>query len=121
MRWRVWVAAALLLGTLGAGLWCRSLVADHCREIEGLVTRAQSDPQDEAALEEALNLWEERLPLLSSMLNHEVLEQVGTCMSRAKARLSAGDFAGYKEQLAAVMYLLDGIREYDDMNWKNLL
>lgn len=121
MRWRVIVAAALLLGTLGVGLWCRAEVADHCRRIEGLAARVQADAGDRAALEEALTLWEERLPFFSSLLNHEVLEQVGTCLTRANGCLSAGDRAGCMEQLDAALYLLDDIREYDDINWKNLL
>ena len=121
MRWRVIVAAALLLGTLGAGLWCRTLVSDHCQRVEALIARVQSDTGDETTLDEALTLWEENIPLLSSLLNHEVLEQVGTCLSRAQGCLSEGDIAGCKEQLAAAMYLLDDIREYDDTSWKNLL
>ncbi len=121
MRWRVVVAAALLLGTLGTGLWCRAEVAAHCRRVEELTTRVQQDPENAAALDQALNLWEARLPFLSSLLNHEVLEQVGTCLARARGCLSAGDRAGCLEQLDAALYLLDDIREYDDINWKNLL
>lgn len=121
MRWRMVAAAALLLGTLCAGLWCREAVADHCRRVEGLVARVQADAGDRAALEEALALWERRLPFLSSLLNHEVLEQVGACLSRARGCLIQGDEAGCMEQLEAALYLLDDIREYDDINWKNLL
>ena len=121
MRWRVVVSAALLLGTLGTGLWCRAEVATHCRRVEQLAIRVQDDLENITALDQALGLCEARLPFLSSLLNHEVLEQVGTCLARAKGCLSAGDRAGCLEQLDAVLYLLDDIREYDDINWKNLL
>ena len=121
MRWRVIVAAGLLLGTLFAGLWCRSQVTDHCHRIESLAARVRDDPGDRAALEEAIILWDRRLPFLSSLLNHEVLEQVGTALARAESCLLAGDRAGCMEQLDAALYLLDDIREYDDINWKNLL
>lgn len=121
MLWRVVVAAALLLGTLGTGLWCRAEVAAHCQQVEQLAMQVRSDPQMDHALEQALILWEERLPFLSSLLNHEVLEQVGAYLSRARGCLSAGDVAGCMEQLDAAFYLLDDIREYDDINWKNLL
>lgn len=121
MRWRVTVASLLLLGIVGTGLWCRGAVADHCRRIETLAARVQADPGDQAALDEALELWKDRIPFLSTLLNHELLEQVGVGLSRAQSCLSSGDRAGCLEQLQAVLYLLDDIREYDDMNWKNLL
>lgn len=121
MRCRVIVASLLLLGIMGTGLWCRGEVADHCRKIEALAARVQADPGDQEALEEALDLWEERIPFLSTLLNHELLEQVGVGLARAEGCLLASDRSGCLEQLQAVLYLLDDIREYDDMNWKNLL
>lgn len=121
MRWRVTVAAGLLLATLAGGLWCRTEVAGHCRKIEALVQQVQDAPDDRTPLLTAQALWEERLPFLSSLLNHEVLEQIGTCLARAEGCLLAGDRAGFMEQLDAALYLLDDIREYDDISWKNLL
>ena len=35
--------------------------------------------------------------------------------------LDQKDMAGFMEQLDAALYLLDDIREYDDISWKNLL
>ncbi len=119
MRWRMWVAALLLLIIVGGGLAARQKVAAHCRLAEELIGQAAAGEQ--AALEQAVLLWEQGLPLLSSLLNHEVLEQVGACLARAGGCLQAGDSAGCREQLAAALYLLDDIRAYDDLTWKNLL
>ena len=60
MRWRVTVAAGLLLATLAGGLWCRTEVAGHCRKIEALVQQVQDAPDDRTPLLTAQTLWEER-------------------------------------------------------------
>ncbi len=119
MRWRVWVATGLLLVIVGGGLAARQVVAEHCRGVEQLARLAREGQAE--PLTRAIALWEEWLPLLSSLLNHEQLEQVGACLSRAQGCLEAGDKAGCREQLDAALYLLDDIREYDRVNWKNLL
>ncbi len=119
MGWRVWVAAALLLAILGGGLVCRTLVADHCRQVEDLLRQAREGRME--PLEQALELWERRLPFLSSLLNHEVLEEVGACLARARGRLESGDRAGCREEIEGALYLLDDVREYDRVSGKNLL
>ena len=121
MGWRVAVAVVLLLGTLAAGQVCRLAVDEYCSAIETLVAQVRNNPDDRAPLEEALGRWEARLPFLSSLINHAILEQVGLALTRANSCLLAGDEAGCLEQLAVAMYLLDDIREYDDISWKNLL
>ena len=121
MGWRVVVAVVLLLGTLAAGQVCRLAVVERCRRVEELAVQVQADPNDRAPLEEALTWWETGLPFLSSLINHAILEQVGLALTRANSYLLAGDEAGCLEQLAVAMYLLDDIREYDDISWKNLL
>ncbi len=119
MGWRVWVSAGLLAAVLGGGSFCREVVADHCRQVEDLLQLAGTGEM--APLEQAITLWEGKLPLLSSLLNHEVLEEVGSCLSRAEGCLESGDLAGCRVQLDAALYLLDDIREYDTISWKNLL
>ncbi len=119
MRWRIWMAAALLAAIVGGGLAARQTVSTHCRRVEDLLVQAGAG--ESAPLEQAIGLWEQGLPLLSSLLNHEVLEQVGSSLSRARGCLQAGDTAGCREQLDAALYLLDDIRQYDALSWKNLL
>ncbi len=118
MGLRVAAAAALLAAVLGGGLFFRGEVRAHCRQVEGLILQGTEDP---AALERATDLWEAGLPTLSSLLNHEPLEEVGLALARAKGALQAGDSALAESLLAAALYLLDDIREYDDISWKNLI
>ena len=83
MGWRVAVAVVLLLGTLAAGQVCRLAVDEYCSAMETLVAQVRNDPDDRAPLEEALGRWEARLPFLSSLINHAILEQVGLALTRA--------------------------------------
>ena len=126
MRWRALTAAVLLAGILLGGLWCRAQVEEHCKTIEHMLAGLsaaleQGTLPDSGTLDRALLLWEERLPFLSSLLDHEQLEQVGVGLSRASGCLRAKDRSGCLEQLRAVLYLLDDIGEYDHISLKTLL
>ncbi len=120
MRPRLIAALLLLSLLLGAGLYCRQAVDARCRRVEALLEAASTAADPAVALSDAAALWEESLPLLSSLLHHQSLEQVGSGLARAGGCLSAGDRAGFQAELAQLLYLLEGIRTYDRLTLQNL-
>ena len=120
MRWRVTIAAALILAVLLGGTVCRAEVQRRCGLVETLLLRAAAELRPEL-LEEADRLWERGLPLLSCLLPHDRLERVGEGLARAEGFLKAGDRPAFSAQIAALLYLLDDIREYDYINFQTLL
>ena len=119
MRWRVTIAAALILAVLLGGTVCRTKVQQQCGLVETLLLRAAAELRPEL-LEEAGRLWERGLPLLSCLLPHDRLERVGEGLARAEGQFSAGETAAAADQIRMVLYLLGAVREYDHINLKNL-
>lgn len=119
MRWRVLTALLLIGSIVAGGLFCRSIVAQTCRQVESLL-RQPNDQLNQEALEQALQLWEDALPILSTLLHHQRLEEVGQGLARSLGALRAGDIGGCTAQMDGVLYELDDIREYDHINWKTL-
>ena len=120
MRWRVTIAAALILAVLLGGTVCRTKVQQQCGLVETLLLQAETELRPEL-LEEADRLWERGLPLLSCLLPHDRLERVGEGLARAEGFLKAGDRPSFFAQIEALLYLLDDIREYDYINFQTLL
>jgi hypothetical protein len=120
MRWRVTIAAALILAVLLGGTVCRTKVRQQCSLVETLLLQAAAELRPEL-LEEADRLWERGLPLLSCLLPHDRLERVGEGLARAEGFLKAGDRPSFFAQIEALLYLLDDIREYDYINFQTLL
>ena len=121
MRWRVLTALTIIGLIVAGGLICRSRVAQTCRQAEALLqAQRQSAAPDREALEQALALWEDSLPLLSSLLHHQRLEEVGQGLSRCLGALGANDTGTCLAQIDAVLYALDDIREYDHILWKTV-
>lgn len=120
MRWRVTIAAALILAVLLGGTVCRTKVQQQCGLVETLLLQAAAELRPEL-LEEADRLWERGLPLLSCLLPHDRLERVGEGIARANGYLQTGEQAGFRVQIEGLLYLLDDIREYDYINFQTLL
>ena len=120
MRWRVTIAAALILAVLLGGTVCRAEVQRRCSLMEKLLLQAAAELRPEL-LEEADRLWGRGLPLLSCLLPHDRLERVGEGLARAEGFLKAGDRSSFFAQIEALLYLLDDIREYDYINFQTLL
>lgn len=118
MRWRVAVSMALILALLMGGVFCRLMVEQHCRAVEALLQSWLSG--DHRQLAWAQDLWEKRLGLLSTLIDHEKLEKVGEGLARAEGQFSAGETAAAADQIRMVLYLLGAVREYDHINLKNL-
>ena len=119
MRWRVLTAVLIIGLILSGGFYCRSWVAQTCQQMESLLLLQKEQP-DEKALENAIELWEASLPILSALLNHQQLESLGKELALASGALLAGDNALYLSQINTSLYLLDDIREYDYICWKTL-
>ena len=117
MRWRVLIAFGIIAGILAAGLNFRIHVTNCCNEIEALLLQSEPSLQQ---LEQALNLWEKEVPLLSALLHHDLMERVGQELSRGLGLLKSGDLPGCKGQIDIILYLLDDIRDYDDISFKTL-
>ena len=120
MRWRVLIAAVLIVALLVGGGVCRQKVGACCGEVAGLVEQARAELRPEP-LEEAARIWEWRLPLLSCVLTHDRLERVGEGLARAESLLRLGDEGAFAAQIDALLYLLDDIREYDHIRLQTLL
>lgn len=120
MRPRLLAAVLLLALLLGGGLLCRRAVDARCRRVEVLLQAALTAPSPAEPLSRAAALWEESLPLLSSLLHHQSLEQVGCGLARADGCLSVGDTAALQSELRQLLYLLEGIRTCDDLTLCNL-
>jgi len=118
MRWRVVVSAALILSLLVGGVLCRTVVEGHCRTVEELLQAALSG--DRGQLAQARNLWEKRIGLLSTLIDHAKLEAVGEALSRAEALSDDGKSSAAADQIRTALYLLGTVREYDHINIKNL-
>lgn len=116
MRWRVLTALLLIGMIVTGGIYCRSKIAGICGQMEDLLEQ----PPDHAALDEALQLWEDSLPMLSTLLHHQRLDEVGQSLARAAGALQQGDSGQYTAQIYALLYMLNDIREYDHINWKTL-
>ena len=119
MRWRVLTALILIGFVVTGGLFCRSKVTQTCRQVEQLLQQQRNQP-DQEALTQALALWDEALPLLSTLMHHQRLEEVGHGLSCGLGALRAGDTGSCIMQIDGVLYLLDDIREYDHIHWKTL-
>ena len=120
MTWRILAAAGLIVVLLAGGVLLRGAVADTCAAVGKLLEQAAAD-RDPETLDSALALWEERLPLLSCAVTHDRLERIGEGIIRAKGCLEAGTEPAFRVQLASVLYLLEDIREYDDINVRTVL
>lgn len=125
MQWRVLMALGLIGLILFGGLFCRENVADRCDQVADLLRQVQSqlegdDSPSPEILEQAMALWEKNLPVLSALLSHDRLENVGRDLSRGLGYLHVGDRPGCLAQIDAALYLLDDIREYDHVDWKTL-
>lgn len=118
MRWRVMVSAALILSLLVGGVLCRTVVEGHCRTVEALLQAALSGDREQ--LERARSLWEKRIGLLSTLIDHEKLEAVGEILARAEILSDEGQASAAADQIRTVLYLLGTVREYDYINIKNL-
>ena len=118
MRWRVVVSAVLILSLLIGGVLCRAAVERYCGTVEALLQASLSGDQRQLTL--AQDLWETRLGLLSTLIDHEKLERVGEGIARAEALSSAGETVAAADQIRTVLYLLGAVREYDHINLKNL-
>ncbi|MBR5536279.1 MAG: DUF4363 family protein [Clostridia bacterium] len=120
MRWRVLIAAILIVALLVGGGVCRRKVGVCCGEVAELVKLARAELRPEP-LEEAARIWERRLPLLSCVLTHDRLERVGEGLARAEGFLRAGDRGNFLAQIDGLLYFLDDIREYDHIRLQALL
>lgn len=116
MRWRVLTAVLIIGMIVTGGLYCRSRIGEICGQMEDLLRQ----PPDRAALDDALQLWEDSLPLLSTLLHHQRLDEVGQNLTRSAGALQAGDFGQCAAQIDSILYMLEDIREYDHIHWKTL-
>ena len=114
MRWRVLTAVVLLCIIVAGGFVCRRQVIRCCDDVLTLLQNETEHPT-QRQLELALIRWERSLPLLSSLLHQERLEQVGQHLSAGLGYLRGGDEAGCLAQIGTAIYLLRDIREYDDI------
>lgn len=119
MRWRVLTAVFIISSILLGGIACRSKVEKTCQEMEELLIR-QAEQPELAVLDKALSLWEEQLPLLSTLLHHQRLDEVGQSLARSTGALQAGDVGQCMAQIHSVLYMLEDIREYDHINFKTM-
>ena len=120
MRWRVMIAAVLIVALLAGGVVCRRKVGICCGEVAALVEQAQIELRPEP-LQEAARLWKQRLPLLSCVLTHDRLERVGEGIARAESLLRLGNAGDFAAQVNALLYQLEDIREYDYIRLQTLL
>ena len=119
MRWRVLTALLIIGLILTGGIYCRSRIEQTCEQMDELLLQQKELP-DPDVLNEALLLWEEQLPLLSTLLHHQRLDEVGQSLARSTGALQAGDFGQYIAQIDSILYMLSDIREYDHINLKTL-
>lgn len=120
MKWRVLTAVVLILALLVGGVMFRRAVSDTCRQVGTILQQAGADMQP-GTMEAARELWEGRLPLLSCVVAHDRLERVGEGLARANGYLQAGARGAFRGQIEGVLYLLEDIREYDDITVQTLL
>ena len=113
MRWRVLTAVVLLCAIVAGGVLCRRQVIRCCDDVLTLL-QSETEHPTQQQLELALARWERSLPLLSSLLHQDRLEQVGQRLSAGLGFLHEGDEAGCSAQISTAIYLLRDIREYDD-------
>jgi len=119
MRWRVLMALTIIGLILAGGLYCQDRVTNICIQMEQLLLQARAQRAPEP-LKQACTLWESNIPLLSTLLHHQRLDEVGQNLSRSMGALTSADIGQCIAQIDSILYMLADIREYDHINWKTL-
>ncbi len=124
MQWRVVTAvfllAAIFLGGLAARSWVDRLCRDTEQPLEALWDQMQSRQYDPDLLSLARERWERGLPVLSSLVAHDRLEQVSRQLAQAEGFLMMGELDECSAQLSEIQYLLTAIREYDHITLQSV-
>lgn len=124
MQWRVVTAvlllAAIFLGGLAARSWVDRLCQDTAQPLEALWDQLQSGQWDPDLLSLARERWERSLPILSSLVAHDRLEQVSCQLAQAEGFLMLGELEECSAQLNEIQYLLGAIQEYDHITLQSV-
>lgn len=119
MQWRVITAmillAAIFLGGLAARDWAGKQCLQTAQPLETLADQLESGQPDPDLLSLAKARWEAGLPLLSSLISHDRLEQVSRLLAQAEGFLWTGEQAECAAQLRELCCLLEAIRQYDQI------
>lgn len=120
MRWRVITAIILLavifLGGLAARSWAKNLCLRTAQPLEALEAQLQNGQFDPDLLSLAKERWESGLPLLSSLITHDRLEQASRLLAQAEGFLWMGDLDECSAQLQELRCLLEAISQYDRLS-----
>ena len=119
--WRTYLAVFLLAGMLAAGYTMHHYTSEQALTIAEQIPVSLSDPQAEAALDQAHRQFQRRSTLFSTFYVHTLVEGIDpefqTCLS-SQALGQAEDYAG---QAAMLRYLLTDLSTRDDASLANIL
>ncbi|MEA5040375.1 MAG: DUF4363 family protein [Clostridiaceae bacterium] len=118
MRWRVWVAMALLAAILVGGIITLRLTDRLCSHLAASLDAAYSDGY---GFEEAYAFWRKYTSFFSALVNHDRVDEISQGFARAQAFLAAGTADEYRAEVESLLLQLSLIMEYDHPTVRSLL
>lgn len=126
MQWRVILAAFIIAALLAGGLLSLRHTASLCSlvsaPLEQLSAQLQREaPADLTLLQQAMEVWQQSLPYLSSVLSHDRLDAISGALFRAEGFLKAGDSGEALAEVRDALWQLSLLGQYDKPTVRSLL
>lgn len=126
MQWRVILAAFIIAALLAGGLLSLRHTASLCSRVsaplEQLSAQLQREaPADLTLLQQAMEVWQQSLPYLSSVLAHDRLDAVSGALFRAEGFLKAEDGGEALAEVRDALWQLSLLGQYDKPTVRSLL
>lgn len=126
MHWRVILAAFIIAALLAGGLLSLRHTASLCSLVSSPLEQLsaqlqQKAPADLALLQQAMEVWQQSLPYLSSVLAHDRLDAVSGALFRAEGFLKAEDGGEALAEVRDALWQLSLLGQYDKPTVRSLL
>ena len=127
MKTGVWISLILLVLTIGLGVWSgtevRALSEEYAANADELRTLAEAEnwAGAEAALRKSRSVWEQKVPWLQTLINHDDVDAVTTALKKMEAGIASRELSLCLEACAELGEHAEHLYHRDALTMGNVL
>ncbi|BED92290.1 MAG: DUF4363 family protein [Candidatus Improbicoccus pseudotrichonymphae] len=110
----------IFLFTLSVCLFCSTLTVKIMKQVEQYTNNVKIIQSKESA-RELVDFWDKESKILYVFIHHDILDRITKNISKINAAIQKKDFEYAFIECECILSLSKVLREYDDINLRNIL